>query len=113
MDHRLEHLGRRDGDHTRAVGLLQDPLLQHRDPLERHFDPEVSARHHHAVGRMQDLGEPLHGAAHLELGDERNASPPPSQQAPNALHIPGGAHERQRQVVDPLPQSELQVGAVL
>ena len=51
LDHALEHLGGGDHHLARAVGHLDDALLQRGHLLGGELHAQVAARHHHAVGR--------------------------------------------------------------
>ncbi len=66
-DHRFEHLR---GGHDRFPSLHRESdevLLDLRNALRGHLDPEIAARHHHAVDFAQQLGESLHRARLLDL----------------------------------------------
>ncbi len=70
-DHRLHHLRSRDGQ---LVGFPREPdhaLLQRRHGRVAHFHGQVTARHHDAVGRRQDLFQHARadGLGALDLGD--------------------------------------------
>ena len=54
VDHRLQHLGRRDHRLADAHAEADDLLLQVRHVLEREVDAEVAARDHQRVGRRGD-----------------------------------------------------------
>ena len=54
-----------------------DRLLDARDLLERTLEPEIAARHHHAVGRRQDRVEVLERLRPLDLRDERHVGVSP------------------------------------
>ena len=43
--------------------------LQTRDLRERRFDAQIAARHHDAVGRVEDFRQVVHGPHALDLGD--------------------------------------------
>ena len=76
-DHRLEHLGGDDDGLGVAASGLDDLLLQHRDVLERHLDAQVTARHHDAVERGDDLVDVLDRLRLLDLGDDGQPLAPP------------------------------------
>ena len=54
LDHRLEHLRRRDHGPAVAVREPDDPLLRERHLLERQLDAEIAARDHHGIARLQN-----------------------------------------------------------
>ena len=81
--------------------------------LDRHLHAEVAARHHDAIGRLQDLIEVLQGSGALDLGDDEGLP---------AARCGGGAHgldvrrrldERLAHGVHALLQRELEAGAVV
>ena len=76
-------------------GELEQLLLHDRHPRDRQLDPEVAARHHHAVGRPDDLLGALHRLGLLHLGDQRQAGV-----LADIFDVLGGLHERQRDHVD-------------
>ena len=49
-------------------------LLCEEDLLGGYFDAEVAARYHHAVGRLENLVEPLHSLVVLDLRDDLDVS---------------------------------------
>ena len=119
LHHRFEHLGGDDHRPAEAAAGGDDPLLQHRHPVDRHLDAEVAARHHHRVGGGDDLVEVVHRPAALELGDERDRRRRSGRPAGLAdrpaqrREVGGAADVARRQVVDPLGDGEGDVGAVL
>ena len=56
----------------RAARRAQHLLLDARHVLERHLEAEVAARHHHRVGGVEDLVEPVDRLGAFELGDDRH-----------------------------------------
>ncbi len=78
--------------------------------LERHFDAEVAARHHHRVGDGEDVVETLDRLRLFDLGHHQRAI------AGDRLHLDdvlGALDERQRDPVDALLQRRGEIGAVL
>ena len=71
VDHRLEHLRRH---HARLAGGAATSgdhhLLLAEDALGRDLHPEVAARHHHAVGHLEDLVELVEALLVLDLRDD-------------------------------------------
>ena len=55
--HGFEHLRGKDHRDAAAPGAQRDVLLRRGHTLERHLQPEIAARHHHAVARRQNLVE--------------------------------------------------------
>jgi hypothetical protein len=113
-DHRLQHLGRDDHRHLRAAGLADDLLLDVRHVLERHVDAEVAARDHHRVDLGQDARQVVDDLVPLELGDDGQVGGGfVPQELAHLVDIGRRAHERDRDVVDPVAQPEVQVLAIL
>ena len=54
LDHRLEHLCRRDHWNASLDARSNDPLLQVGYLFERTVDTKIAARHHHCVGYLDD-----------------------------------------------------------
>ncbi len=111
--HRLEHLG--GHDHRLAVTPAHgdDLLLPHRNLVQRHLDPEISARHHHGVGLAHGLVEAAHHPRALELGDQRQIAAGLAHHAAHRLEVAGSADEAHRQEVGPFGDGEGDIGAVL
>ena len=97
VDHRLQHLG--GGDHRLAVQarLADDLLLDQGHFLERELHPEIAARHHDGVRRVQDAAQILERGVLLDLGDQLH---PPWHQRAQLLQVLRPAHEGERDVVD-------------
>ena len=72
-------------------GELEQLLLHDRHARDRQLDAEVAARHHHAVGDLQDLLGALHRLRLLHLRDQRQA-----RVLAHELDVLGRLHERQR-----------------
>ena len=53
--HAFEHLRRHDNGFAAISCRAQKLLLDARDLLQRKFDAEVAARHHNAVGNVEDV----------------------------------------------------------
>ena len=49
----------------------EDRLLHARHLLDRHLEPEIAARDHHAVGHVEDVVDMLDCLRPLDLGDDR------------------------------------------
>ena len=75
--------------------------------------PEVAARHHHRVGRGDDLLVRRQRLLLLDLGDHQLVAAGGGDQRLELAHVVGAAHEGERHVVDVLlepPGEELAVG---
>ena len=96
VDHRLQHLRRRDDRGALLDAVADDPLLQVRDVLERAVDAEVAAGHHHGVGGRGDAGEVAERRGRLDLGDDLRSV---ADDAAELLDVARPADERQGDVV--------------
>mmetsp|Transcript_4128 Transcript_4128/g.6827 ORF Transcript_4128/g.6827 Transcript_4128/m.6827 type:complete len:416 (-) Transcript_4128:111-1358(-) len=101
-DHRFEHLSRDDTGLARVATLLDHQLLLTEDLLRRDLHPEVAARHHHAVGGLEDLVELVQALLVLNLRDNLDAGALWTERVPNELDVRCGLHEGSRDVVDTL-----------
>ena len=93
-----------------AAGFARDLFLRRRHLLERHLEPEIAARHHHALRHFQDLVQVIERFGPLDLGDQRNVGAPISVRICRACHMSSArAHEAQRNHVDAKLRAELQI----
>ena len=97
VDHRLEHLRRRDDGRADLDAVPHDALLEVRHVLERAVDAEVAAGDHHRVGGGGDLGQIAERRRRLDLGHDPRANPDHRAELGDVLRV---ADERQRDVVD-------------
>ena len=107
LDHRLQHLGGGDHESALAARAADDRLLNARHLLERGLDAEIAARHHHAVGDVEDRLDVLPAFGLFDLGDDRDRTA--AQPVAQLLHVAGGAHERERDHIDAGRQPEMQI----
>ena len=70
FDHRFEHLRRGDDGLTILRGATDDLLLNGGDFFRRHFNTEIAARNHDAVGNFKNRVEMVDGLRLFELGDD-------------------------------------------
>ncbi len=108
--HGIQHVG---GDHHRLAGFaaqIDDAFLQIGNLFRRQFDPQVAARHHDRVGRLDDGVQPVDRAGFFQLDDDRRAA---GDQAAQFLDILRFLHERQRHPVHAQVQPVGQIGAIL
>ena len=90
VDHRLEHLRRRDHRLAALEGAQDDPLLQERHRDRTHLDPEIAACDHHRVCLAQDVVQHGDRLGLLDLRDHvrrrrrtpRSASSAPGRRTP-------------------------------
>ncbi|HRO57884.1 MAG TPA: phosphoglycerate kinase [Burkholderiaceae bacterium] len=108
LHHRFEHL--RGGDHgpRPRIGRGDDALLHQRDLREVDLDPQVAARHHHAVGRRHDGVERNKGPALLDFRHEQRRLTL-GQAGAHPREILGALYERHPDPVDSLRQREIQM----
>ena len=81
---------------AQPAGESQQSLLDERNVLDRQLDPEVATRDHHAVGGGDHLLGGEHRLGLLDLRHERQACA-----LPHERDVSRGAHEGQRNDVDP------------
>ena len=94
VDHRLHHLRRGDGE---LVVLARHPdhaFLQRRHRGVADLDREVAARHHDAVGGVDDVLQRGDRLGALDLGDQQRR--PPAARSSCARHVHVGAALRER-----------------
>ena len=107
LDHRPQHLSRRDDRLCRPVRERDEPLLQHRDALDRDLDPEVAARDHDAVRGVDDLLEMLGRGGCLDLRDHGKPA------RPRRSEVDRTADERHADEVDAHREPGTQVVLIL
>ena len=106
----LHHLR---GDHHWLARLARGPgdlLLQTRDLLHRHLDAKIAARHHDAVGDLDNLLELGERRGLFDLGHDRRA---PTHQVARLGDVLGPLHEGQRNPIDADIERILEIDAVL
>ena len=113
MHHALEHLGRRDHRLARQVALADDMLLDQGHLLRVDFDAEVAARHHDAVGNLENLVKGRHGLRLLDLGNHPDRRLALAEQLLELHDVRRRAHERERQVVEFLGDAEIEIEQIL
>ena len=59
-----------------------DPLLHDGDLGHVHFDAQIAAGDHHALGSRDDLADLLHGFGLFDFGDRHRAGSPVTSAAP-------------------------------
>ena len=74
-------------------------LLHHRNPFDRHLHAEIPARDHDAVGGAQDGADVTQRLGPLDLGDQRDPPARAAEDAARALEVRGALHERERDPV--------------
>ncbi len=87
-----------------------DPLLQARHLFRRHLDAEVAPRHHHRIGEVDDLAQPVDRGRLLELGHQPGA---PGDQLLGLGHVFRALHEGERDPVGPQIERKGEVAPVL
>ena len=113
VDHRLEHLRGRDHRLAALERPQDDPLLQQRHLGRADLDAEVAARDHDAVRLAEDVVEHRNRFRLLDLGDHVSGRAGRLDQGLQRLHVRRGTDERERDVVDPELERELEVVDVL
>ena len=113
VDHRLEHLRRRDHGPAGIAAGADDELLDEGDVGGADLDPQVAARHHHRIADGDDVVEVLDRLGLLDLGDDPRVRPARVDPLAQLLDVGGRAHERERDVVGADPEREVEVGLIL
>ena len=83
-----------------AGGAANDVLLNDRNFFGRHFDAEIAARDHDAVGGFENFFQMIDGLRLFELGDHGDIAAVRGDDLLDHLHIGGGAHEGERHSID-------------
>ena len=113
VDHRLEHLRRRDHRLAALQGGDDDPLLQQRHERDADLDAEVAASDHHRVGLLEDLVERVHRLRLLDLRDHVRMRAGLLDQGAQVAHVGSRAHEGERDEVHAELERKLEVVHVL
>ena len=113
LDHRLQHLRRRDHRLEILRCAADDVLLNRRHLLRRNFDAQIAARHHDSVGSLQNAVEMLDGLRLFELGDDPGFAAVGRNAIAHQAHIFRGAHKRNRDRIHAVLQRELEVLRIL
>eukprot|EP00760_Papus_ankaliazontas_P027746 PhM_4_TR3431/c0_g1_i2/m.50105 len=111
LRHRLQHLCGADDGLAGDVALADDVLLCNEDLLRGDLDPKVAARHHDAVGFLQNLVEVVHALVVLDLRDDVDVGG--AERGAHLADLLRGADERGEDKVDLLLGGELQVLFIL
>ena len=112
LQHRLEHLRRRDHGLARSTAEPDDPLLHERHVGGADLDAEIAARDHQPVGGRDDRIELLDRLGLLDLRDHALAPAELGDHRAQVLDVLGAAHERERDVVGVLLDREREVLAI-
>ena len=108
--HRLQHLGRHDHRHAPVAGGADDGLLCHRHLFGIQLNAQITARHHHPVGIVEDGLQLVQRLGLLDLGQTgRLAVHQPLQLG----HVLGLLDKAQRHPVHADPEGKGQILAVL
>ena len=111
--HRLEHLSGDDHWSGPRPRKPDDLLLHARHTLESHFQAEIAASDHDALGDLENRGQVVHRRRALDLGDERHHASRRCGDRSRAFHILGGLNEAERHKVHPELEAEAQILLVL
>jgi hypothetical protein len=109
LDHRFQHLRGRDHGLGVLGGAADDVLLNGGNLLRRHFHAQIAARHHDAVGHLQNGVEMLDGLRLFQLGDDPGVAAEGGHAIAHQAHVFGGAHKGDGDGVDAVLERELQV----
>jgi hypothetical protein len=78
--------------------------------LERHFDAKIATRHHHRIGKIQDLAQPIHGLRLFDLGHDGGAATRDLLRLGDVFRT---LDEGERHPVDAGIERGIEIGAVL
>ena len=112
-DHRIEHLRRGDDGLADAVAGGDDALLRDRDLFNRHFDTEIAARNHRAIGDIENRFQILAGLELFDLDDDRNDPPGFAHYLTQRQHIVGAFYKGEGDVIDSKLQPKPDIVLVL
>src|SRR5690606_16708600 len=96
LHHAFQHLGRGNHRLTGGLALGDDLLLEARDQLWTELYTHVAARHHHAVGGLDDRVEVLYDLRTFEFADNLGVSALLFDVFGEVDHLGRGTHEGQR-----------------
>jgi len=113
MDHRLEHLRRRDHGLPALERFGDDPLLHERHELRADLDAEVAAGDHDRVSLRENVVERVDRLRLLDLGDHVSGRSLLLDQRLQVADVGGRSHERERDEVAPELEGELEVFEIL
>ena len=113
LDHRLEHLRRRDHRLEILRRAADDVLLNRGNLLRRNFNAQIAARHHDAVGGLQNAVEMLDGLRLFELGDDPGLAAIGRNAIAHQAHIFRGAHKRNGDRVHAILERKLEILRIL
>ena len=113
VDHRLEHLRRRNNRLPPFERAVNDPLLQQRHLGRTDLDAEVAARDHDRVRLAEDVVEHRDRFRLLDLRDHVRGRARGLDQRLQRLHVGGRADKGERDEVDAELERELEIVDVL
>jgi hypothetical protein len=113
VDHRLEHLRRRDHRLALLERDVDNPLLEQRHPVGPDLDAEIAAGNHQRVRLDHDRVERIDRLGLLDLRDHVRARARVLDQVAEIADVRRGANERQRDEVDAELQCELEIVEIL
>ena len=87
-------------------------LLNDGNFFGRHFDAEIAAGDHDSVGGFENFFEMIDGLRLFQFGDDGDVAAVLSDDLFDHLHVGGGADERDRDRVDAVGESELEILAI-
>ena len=100
--HRIQHLRCGDDRDAKAVGFLNQLLLQQRNFFSGHFYAEVSTGDHDAVAQGKDGIDLVDRLEFFNLGHHRCGVTVAADQIADFLHIGGVTDETQGDPINPL-----------
>lgn len=113
LDHRIEHLRGDDDGALRADALLDDAPLRVGDRLGGELHTQVAARHHDAVGGLDDLVDVVQPLLVLDLRDDLDRAVVGIENLLHGGHVARRTDERVRDEVDVVADGPLDEAAVL
>ncbi len=113
LDHRLQHLRRRDRGLSAIECREDDPLLQKWHLGDAGLDPEISTGDHHRIGLVENVVERRHRLLQLDLRDDPGLRAGRLEPRAQRGDVGSRANERLRDIVDPQTERELEVREIL
>ena len=112
VDHRVKHLRGHDHRFFLHHTLVNDLALDAGDAFDGHFDAEVAARDHDAIGGVDDLVDVVHAFLVFDFRNDLDVAAVCVENVLHSLDIGGVAHEGVGDEVDVFFDGQEDVGLV-
>ena len=111
--HRFQHLRGGDDRFADQVAAADQHLLNDRHIFGGNLDAQVAARHHHAIGHLQNIVDIADSGGIFNLGDDVAIGAARFQHPTDRQHIRGLLDERSSDEIDTLLDSEQDIQHIL